>query len=75
MPSAVQVLTQDFPFHSFLGEEGGVSGNTSSEFLWVVDPLDGTTNFSHAYPSFGVSVAGKPLPANQDAKHAQKLPT
>lgn len=44
--------------HGLLGEEGGVSGNSESEFLWAIDPLDGTTNFSHNYPSFGVSVAG-----------------
>ena len=60
------ILKQQFPRHAFLGEEGGVSGNTSSEYLWAVDPLDGTTNFSHGYPSFGVSVAGmlpRPAPA------------
>lgn len=44
--------------HAFLGEEGGISGNNKSVFLWAIDPLDGTTNFSHNYPSFGVSVAG-----------------
>ena len=33
------------------------TGNTSSDYLWCVDPLDGTTNFAHRYPSFGVSVA------------------
>jgi myo-inositol-1(or 4)-monophosphatase len=46
-----------FPNHAVLGEEGGVSGDTSSEYLWCVDPLDGTTNFAHGYPSFAVSVA------------------
>ena len=44
--------------HAFLGEEGGVVGNSESELLWAIDPLDGTTNFSHNYPSFGVFVAG-----------------
>jgi len=34
-----------------------VSGDTASDYLWCVDPLDGTTNFAHGYPSFGVSVA------------------
>ena len=34
-----------------------LTGNTSSDYLWCVDPLDGTTNFAHGYPSFGVSVA------------------
>lgn len=46
-----------FPGHAVLGEEGGVSGDTNSEYLWCVDPLDGTTNFAHSYPSFSVSVA------------------
>lgn len=43
------------PGHDFLGEEG--SPRTSgSEFLWIVDPLDGTKNFSHGYPHFCVSI-------------------
>jgi len=46
------------PNHGFLGEEGGVSGNADSEYLWCIDPIDGTTNFAAGYPSFGVSVAG-----------------
>ncbi|KXZ46610.1 IMPase [Gonium pectorale] len=50
------VLRSHFPDHALLGEEGGVSGNTASEFLWCVDPLDGTTNFAHSYPAFAVSV-------------------
>ena len=41
---------------SVLGEEGGLKGNGSSPFLWCIDPLDGTTNFAHSFPSFGVSV-------------------
>jgi myo-inositol-1(or 4)-monophosphatase len=50
-----------FPDHPILGEEGGILGNadavSKSEWLWVVDPLDGTCNFAHALPSFSVSVA------------------
>ena len=53
----VQVIRAQFPEHAILGEEGGVSGNTSSDYLWCVDPLDGTTNFAHGYPSFAVCVA------------------
>ena len=56
--AAGQVLREAFPDHALLGEEGGVSGNTASEYLWCIDPLDGTTNFSHSYPSFATSVAG-----------------
>lgn len=42
--------------HGILGEEGGVMGNVSSDYLWCLDPLDGTTNFAHSYPGFCVSV-------------------
>ena len=51
------VLRAEFPDHAVLGEEGGVTGNTSSPFLWAVDPVDGTTNFAHGYPAFACSVA------------------
>lgn len=51
------VIRAAHPGHAILGEEGGVSGDTSSDYLWCVDPLDGTTNFAHSYPSFAVSVA------------------
>ena len=58
----VGVLNHLCPTHAILGEESGVSvatqdDETAFDFLWVVDPLDGTTNFAHRYPSFGVSVA------------------
>ena len=43
------------PDHDFLGEEGGAR-ETGGEFVWIVDPLDGTKNFSHGYPHFGVSI-------------------
>jgi myo-inositol-1(or 4)-monophosphatase len=44
-----------YPDHAFLAEEGGVSGN--SEVVWIIDPLDGTTNFLHSNPIFAVSIA------------------
>ncbi len=50
------VILQTFPDHSILGEEER-SGNTSAEHLWIVDPLDGTTNFAHDLPHFAVSIA------------------
>jgi hypothetical protein len=62
--TVMQVLRSSFPDHALLGEEGGVSGDTSSSYLWCVDPLDGTTNFAHSYPCFAVSVAGVPGPHN-----------
>ena len=49
-----------FPDHRFLGEEGDLTPSSkqgSSEFCWIVDPLDGTTNFVHGVPLFGTSIA------------------
>lgn len=43
------------PDHDFLGEEGDAKGS-GSDFLWIVDPLDGTKNFSHGYPHVAVSI-------------------
>lgn len=45
-----------FPDHSILGEEQE-AGDTSAEHLWIIDPLDGTTNFAHDIPHFAVSIA------------------
>ena len=63
--AVLQVVRAAFPSHCVLGEEGGVLGDLTSPYLWCVDPLDGTTNFAHGYPSFAVSVgvtrAGVPL--------------
>jgi myo-inositol-1(or 4)-monophosphatase len=49
-------LSATFPGHAILGEEEQ-SGDTTAEYLWVVDPLDGTTNFAHGLPHFAVSIA------------------
>lgn len=46
-----------FPSHAFLGEESGELKSVPSEYLWIVDPLDGTTNYTHEYPMVSVSVA------------------
>ncbi len=45
-----------FPGHAFLGEEGGLRGPSDARFRWIVDPLDGTTNFLHGHPFFAVSI-------------------
>jgi myo-inositol-1(or 4)-monophosphatase len=49
-------LSAAFPEHGFLAEEG-LSRREKSEFRWVFDPLDGTTNFAHRFPIFTVSIA------------------
>ena len=55
----VQELRARFPDHAILGEEGGQQGGRSAEFEWVIDPLDGTTNYLHGFPQFSISIAMK----------------
>jgi len=60
----VESLRQAFPTHAIRAEEG--SGQTAeSEYEWLVDPVDGTTNFAHGFPVFAISLAltqrGKPI--------------
>jgi myo-inositol-1(or 4)-monophosphatase len=51
-------IRQRYPNHSILAEESGASGSSdASEGKWIIDPLDGTTNFAHQYPFFCVSIA------------------
>ncbi|CAJ1975534.1 unnamed protein product [Sphenostylis stenocarpa] len=52
----LEVVKKNFEDHLILGEEGGIIGDATSDYLWCIDPLDGTTNFAHGYPSFAVSV-------------------
>jgi|GEM_PF-28237 len=52
----VAALHKNFPGHAVAAEEGS-GRDTTSEFRWHVDPLDGTTNFAHGYPCFAVSIA------------------
>jgi myo-inositol-1(or 4)-monophosphatase len=54
----VQFINKTFPEHAVLAEESGHS-NLDSDYLWVVDPLDGTTNYSQGLPVFAVSIAHK----------------
>ena len=51
----VERIRAAFPSASILGEEGGTYAGTSDE-RFIVDPLDGTTNYAHAYPLFCVSI-------------------
>ena len=52
----LEVFGRHFPQHSILAEESGKLGNQDNEFLWAIDPLDGTTNYAHQYPCFAVSI-------------------
>ncbi|MEJ0084790.1 MAG: inositol monophosphatase family protein [Pseudomonadota bacterium] len=51
----IQTIRRLHPDHAFLAEESGASGN--NEVVWIIDPLDGTTNFMHGNPVFAVSIA------------------
>lgn len=48
-------IRKHYPNHAFLAEESGQTGE--SETVWIIDPLDGTTNFLHGFPQFAVSIA------------------
>ena len=51
----IATVRKSHPNHAFLAEESGRSGD--SEYVWIIDPLDGTTNFLHGFPTFAVSIA------------------
>ena len=53
----VEILREAYPTHQILGEENGVTGPEKSDFQWIIDPLDGTTNFLHGFPQYAVSIA------------------
>ncbi len=50
-------LQKAFPEHAILGEESGLIGNAEAEYRWIIDPLDGTTNFIRGIPHYAVSIA------------------
>lgn len=52
-----QKLGKILPDACFLAEESGASGSSESGYCWIVDPIDGTTNFAHGFPYFGINVA------------------
>jgi myo-inositol-1(or 4)-monophosphatase len=57
----VDILLEAYPTHGIMAEEGSgaTRGNPNSDFVWVIDPLDGTTNFLHGVPQYCVSIALK----------------
>ncbi|MEB3337481.1 MAG: inositol monophosphatase family protein [Leptolyngbyaceae bacterium] len=60
----LKVLQNYLPDHRILAEESGQMGTLTSDYLWAIDPLDGTTNYAHQYPvsavSIGLLIAGVP---------------
>jgi myo-inositol-1(or 4)-monophosphatase len=54
----IETLLDAYPGHGILAEESGrTHGAKNSEFVWIIDPLDGTTNFIHGFPVYAVSIA------------------
>lgn len=51
----IRVIQRAYPNHAILAEESGAHGD--NEYEWIIDPLDGTTNFLHGFPQFAVSIA------------------
>ena len=51
----IDVIKRAYPDHAILAEESG--NHSGDDYLWIIDPLDGTTNFIHGFPQFAVSIA------------------
>ena len=68
--AVVATIGAAFPEHAILGAEAGGEGQEGSPYKWIVDPIDGATNFAHGYPHCGVSIA---LAHGTDVTHAAVL--
>ena len=53
----IERINSYYPRHAILAEESGASSSQPAEWTWIIDPLDGTTNYAHGYPCFCVSIA------------------
>ena len=53
----IDIIRQAYPDHAILGEESGALEGKKAEYRWIIDPLDGTTNYIHGFPQYCVSVA------------------
>ena len=53
----IETLQEAYPGYGILAEESGLSAGQDSEYQWIIDPLDGTTNFIHGMPQYAVSIA------------------
>ena len=53
----IEIIRKAYPDHAVLAEESGNLPNEKTEYCWVIDPLDGTTNFIHGFPQYCVSIA------------------
>lgn len=53
----IEIIKEAYPSHSFLAEESGSSENQENDYQWIIDPIDGTTNFIHGIPQYAISIA------------------
>ena len=53
----IQILQEAYPHHKITTEETGSHGNAKAEYEWIIDPLDGTTNYLHGHPQYAISMA------------------
>jgi myo-inositol-1(or 4)-monophosphatase len=53
----IDVVHKAYPDHAFMAEESGATGSVEAQYRWIIDPLDGTTNFIHGFPQYCVSIA------------------
>lgn len=78
----ISCISKAFPSHQILSEEAGLNFEADADYMWVVDPLDGTTNYTHQYPMVSVSIGllfhGTPIlgviynPIHREQFHATK---
>ena len=54
--AVMEIVRKSYPDHGFIAEESGET-TPDAEYLWIIDPLDGTTNFIHGFPQYAVSIA------------------
>jgi myo-inositol-1(or 4)-monophosphatase len=54
--TVIEIVRKAYPDHGFLAEESGAAGG-DAEYIWIIDPIDGTTNFIHGFPQYCVSIA------------------
>ncbi|MDK4687962.1 inositol monophosphatase family protein [Kingella negevensis] len=53
----INAIKEAYPHHRIISEESGIIGNERAEFEWIIDPLDGTTNYLHGHPQYSISIA------------------
>lgn len=51
-----ELIAARYPTHKILAEESGISHHAEADYCWIIDPLDGTTNFAHGFPCYCVSI-------------------